>query len=412
VDLENAQGAAALAVPDAVTTIAMATDAAMDADLSRAADLALEELELIHRAEREAGHRLHKGHALHNHGAAIIATDSAAARRFFYAAFVEDVRTFPDDTQQQWPSRRTIQELWGDTSPALARLADLGRDNTHSPLTVAERYETTEEDLPPFRGGAMWGVRKLKVLDGLDPNQLVFVGGGYAAPEGIVALRQAVGEVHLTPVVVAEFEDFDEPYRKSEALMKRCSLGLVDVSRPEAGWREEIPIAEHLGLPLFIGHIAWSSGDAPHLNDMTAGKLKSLALKSVGTVSSAQLRSEAAKWLRAQLALRPVGSGPRYVMPDLGTSAIGTATREFAIGSNTPFPDKPQFPIRDLDAPAAVPSGGWGPIETAYDPDLAPEYKLVDGKMVRVERTPPDYAEFIKRLDDARKKPADNSDQE
>ncbi len=407
-----ARGAAALAVPDAVTTIAFETDAAMDGDLSRAAELALEELEAIRAAEREAGHRFHKGHALHNRGAAIIAADSAAARRFFYGAYVEDLRTFPDDTEQQWPSRRTIQALWGDTDAALARLAELGRDNTDDPLTVAERYETTEDDLPPFRGGAMWGIRKLKILDGLNASQLVFVGGGYASPEGIVALRQAVSDVGLLPVVVAEFEEFDKAYPKSEALMRRCSLGLIDVSRPEAGWREEIGIAERLGLSLFLGHIAWSSGDPPHLNDMTAGNLERHDLKSVGTVSAAQLRSEAAKWLRAHIPIRPASPGPTHVRPDLGPSAMGTATRGFAIGSNTPFMGKPQFPVGDLDAPAAVPSGGWGPIETVYDPGIAPEYKLVDGKMVRIEPTPPDYGDLVKRLEESRKKSADESGQE
>jgi hypothetical protein len=382
-DLEIAWGAAALAVPEAVTKIAMATDAAMDAYLSQAAELALEELEALREAEREAGHRLHKGHALHNHGAAIIAADSATARRFFYAAYVEDIRTFPDDPEQGWPSRRTIQSLWGDTDAALGRLADLGRDNTEDPLVVAERYETTEEGLPPFRGGAMWGVRKVKVLDHLDPSQLVFVGGGYASPEGIVALRLAVADVDLIPVVVAEFEDFDKAYPKSETLMGRCSLGLIDVSRSEAGWREEIDIAERLGVPLFVGHIAWSSGEPPHLNDMAAGNLERLALKSVATVSAAQLRIEAAKWLRAHVALRPVTLGTIYVKPDLGPSAMGTATRDFAIGSNMRDMGKPQFPAVNPDAPQAVPSGGWGPIEPRYDPDLAGDYKLVDGKIGR-----------------------------
>jgi len=382
---------------DELGEVAGEADSVINHDQTRARALAERELGLYRTGEAVLGHRLHKGHALHNLGAAILGDDPELARTHFHAAFIEDVRTDPREPPELAGSiaRQTLAEMFGETRPLLARLEARARSTTTDPLELARAFEAAELRLPAYRGFRR-GWRTLDQLDGIPPSSLVFVAGAHALPDRMLALRQAVIECGLGPVVVAEFEDFTpNGYLKSETLMRRCGAVVLDVSYSSAGYTYELAMAKTLNLPRWAGYVAWSAGDAPHAWDMTAGLMEVMALDPVATTDDAQMLREAAAWLRGQTSLTPAirrsdrGAGPVPGEPYLFGSqkmAAGTAFRgPFANGSNTDF-------ARHLsNEPVAVPSGWGGVPEVPFDPTIeVPRYKLVDGKLVREDDPPTD----------------------
>lgn len=330
--LRIARGLAAHDLPagyEDVVGLAVEAQRAVESGADDAADLSMRELEAIQSAEMHLGHRIHKGHPLHNHGVAILGADVEAARTFFHAALVEDIRTESGLTET--PARMTLQELYGEPTVMLERLAELAVRTTGDPLSLARRFEKGEE-LPPYRGfRRKW--RPLSALDGIQREALVFVGGAHANPAGIMALRRAVLAENLSPAVVLEFEDFtDNAYEKSKTIMSRCSLVLLDVLF-ETGWNHELHIAAELRLPVFGGYLAWSGGDPPHANAMTKGFEAISGTKLVGATEPETMMREARRWLRQHVAGMP-SSAPVTEL----VSAAGTAT-PLAISSNIGFAD-------------------------------------------------------------------------
>lgn len=210
-------------------------------------------------------------------------------------------------------------------------------------------------------------------------------------PDRMLALRQAVSDASLRPVVVIEFEDFiRNAYVKSETLMRRCAAVLFDVSFSSAAYTYELVMARTLGVPRWAGYVAWSAGDSPHSWDMTRGLEEVMALDPVGTTDNHQLRREATAWLRRQSTLRPlrpvlptrpiiaaISPGPfEPPVPAAGTAYVGP----FANGSNADY--RRFYP----EEPRATASGWSLPPDVPFDPAPdVPHYKLVDGKLVREE---------------------------
>jgi len=388
------RGREATAVPEEflaeLAEVAAEADLATDHDQALAAALSQHELSIYRAIETATGRRVHKGHALHNLGAAIMADDAEEARAFFHAAFVEDVRTDPAEpvALTASPARQTLAEMYGETARLLNRLEAQARDTTGDPVDLARAFEASEAPLPPYRGFRR-GWRKLTELDGVPASELVFVAGAHALPDRMLALRQAVTEAGLRPVVVIEFDDFDSnPYVKSETLIRRCGAVVFDVSFSSAGYVYEMTMARSLGLPRWAGYVGWSAGDSPHSWEMTQGLEAVMTLNPVGTIDNDQLRLEATAWLREQSTLTPecrvLPAGPvaaaissdRFEPP---LPAAGTACSvPFANGSNPDYrrsyPEEPQATV-----------SGWS---LPPDASLAlavgvAHYALVDGKLVR-----------------------------
>ena len=368
-------------------------DAAVNHDQTLARALCERELEILRAAEAATGHRVHKGHALHNLGAATLGDDPDQARALFHAAYVEDARTSPTEPLNlgQTPACQTLAEMYGESRDLLDRLAHQARDTTGDPLELARAFQAGEE-LPLCRGfRRLW--RKLESLDGVPAERLVFVAGSHGLPDRMLALRRAVAEVGLDPVLVIEFEDFDDPFTKSRTLLLRCGAALFDVSFPNSGWEMELVMAREHGLPFWAGHVAFTAFDRPHMWAMTSGLLEKVGIVPVGAPDDDALRREAAVWLRSRAIPAtavgesvPIG-GPTFVRPSGWLPPVpGTAVAypPFANGSNTDY-------VRFLDEPQATTSGWSVPRDPHDDPSIdVPKFKLVDGRLVRDDQPPRD----------------------
>lgn len=396
-DLRMARGDEARALPTELTAelaeVAQAANEAINRDQPLAQELCRRELEIYRAAEEASGQRTHKGHALHNLGAAILADSAEQARTLFHAAFVEDVRTDSRELPDMSGSvaRQTLAEMYGEPRSLLVRLEARARDTTGDPIELARAFETEEAPLPAYRGFRR-GWRKLDQLGGIPPEELVFVAGAHALPDRILALRRAVIEVGLTPVVVIEFEEFADPYTKSETLLSRCGAVLFDVSFAAAGYTYELPMTNDRGVPRWAGYVSWSTDEPPYAWDMTKGLFQRMGLEPVAAVDTDQLRAEAVAWLRRQTGLisRPapgLGTKPIIGGPvERTAAAAGTAYRgTFANGSNTDY--SRFYP----EAPQATTSGSSTPPDVPFDPTIpVPRYKFVDGMLVREKDAPDD----------------------
>jgi hypothetical protein len=368
---------------DRVDAAAQAADQLVGHDPASAEPLARQELELLREAEVAADHRLHKGHALHNLGAATLGRDHDEARRFFHGAYVEDVRSYPDPSGSV--ARATLQELYGETDRLMDELGERARASHADPLDVAQTFEADNE-LPEYRGlRKLW--RELGSIEGIPAKHLVFVAGAHVVSDRMEALRKAVIKVGLFPVVVLEFVDFDKnAYTKSKTLISRCGAVLFDVSYSAAGYAYELRFAQDTGLPRWAGYVSWSAGDAPHAWAMTNGLFDEMGLRPAGTTSNTSLAKEAEVWLRqrlvdGELELLPspapaAQSGldvsspadfrmpaPNLVFPPEPPTKSRFARDALAAGSNTPF---------DFQEAQATTSG-W----QAYGPpdDLVPHHQ-------------------------------------
>ena len=307
--------------------------------------LSLRELSLLQQAEVVLGRRVHKGHPLHNYGAATLRSDQQKARQFFHAALIEDIRTAGGLTNT--PARLTLQALYGEPNPMLGRLVALALDSTGDPLRLARRFERTEA-LPPYRGFRA-GWKKLSWLDTVPSELLVFVGGAHAHQAGIMALRDAVIAEGFIPVVVMEFEDFvPNASRKSQTLMQRCRAVLLDVTIETPGWALELTFVKQLKVPRFGTFMAWSAADPPHAGDMTKGFEEELGIDLVAFTDPATMVAETRRWLREHV---PVTSG--LLQTDYFTPAPGTAGSA-AYSSNARFvmSDSGAVPATLVYAPA------------------------------------------------------------
>ncbi len=371
--------------------VARAADLAANSDPELARALCERELEILRVAEEATGHRVHKGHALHNLGAATLALDPAKARHLFHAAYAEDVRTSSTEVTNilPTPAGQTLAEMYGKSRDLLNRLAREARDTTSDPMELARAFGGSE-DLPPYRGfRRLW--RNQESLDGVPAEQLVFVAGSHGFPDRMLALRRAVVEVGLDPVLVIEFEDFGDAFTKSRTLLLRCGAALFDVSFPNSGWQMELVLAREHEVPFWAGHVAFTAFDLPHMWSMTSGLLGTLGVEPVAAPDDDALRREAVAWLRGRVprtasqgTAPTIGQAPFVDQRGWSPPAPGTAVvyGPFAQGSNT---DHGRF---FLEEPAATTSG-WSAPDVSFDPTIeVPKFKLVDGQLVRDERQP------------------------
>jgi hypothetical protein len=373
--LGMARGNDAYAVPAPyerdVVTISVQLDRALEIDLAEAERLAKDELEILGQAEQATGHRLHKGHALHNLGVAIVTRDPELARRYFRAALVEDVRTDPGGGSEL--ARRMLVELYGELAASIEELGKRGVDTTEDPLEVAVRFDEEEGPFGIYRG-LRQGTYPVSSLDGVGMDQLVFVGGAHAEPDRILALRDAVAEIGLRPVVVIEFEDFtDNAYTKSRALMERCGRAVFDLTRSDAGQVLEIPMARGIPVPLFAGWVGNSTQADLFASAMTKGLLREMGVIPVAAVANEQLKEAARTWLRRTHPRVGPSIGTNYVYAPAAVHGLPTAIPSsgfgpLARGSNSAF--------TDFDAPVATTSGS--PFMPTGNSDFRPPLDRLD----------------------------------
>lgn len=326
------RGARALRVPAGIAEVARAVDRTIGTDPTAARVLAERELEMLMALEKRTGRRVHKGHALHNIAVAIVAIDSDRARTYFHAAHAEDARTFPRRAPKTWAwlARRMLQDLYGERSSGTRALEGVARDSVEDPLRLAAAFEADQgPDLGTYRG-LIGGWRDETELDTFSRDDLVFVGGSHANPDHMRALRQAVVDVGLEPVVVIEFRDRpgDNPHVKSERLMARCGRALFDLSF-STGQILELPMALAAELPAFVGFIGGSVRAELHASDMTKGLLARAGIEPEATVGTEQLREAARAWLRGTGIARPSLASRSLLAP---AGAI-----ELAPGSASPY---------------------------------------------------------------------------
>lgn len=356
---------AALTVPQSVIEIARSVDREIAVDLDSAERLARDELEELRHIERERGQRLHKGHALHSIGVALVPRDHVHARTYFHAALVEDVRTYPDGPPEGWGrARQVLVELYGQRLSALDELAGLARDTVSDPVALADAFEKDQGGDLGIYVGLRAASRNEADLDGVDATSLVFVAGTHAFPHHMTALRDAVADCGLTPVVVMEFKSRpdDDDYTKSERLMGRCGRAVFDLSYLQ-GQMLELPMAALVyRIPFFAGFIEGTVTGELHGTGMVRGLLDKASVKPESVIDTAQLKEAARAWLRRQGALATPPLARRDAITTDMLGAIGGTASPYGetIGSNTPFlpEDLPAVPsgegyIRNVESSMA-----------------------------------------------------------
>jgi len=202
-------------------------------------------------------------------------------------------------------------------------------------------------------------------VDAFSRDDLVFVGGSHADPDHMRALREAVVDVGLEPIVVIEFRDQpkDNPHSKSERLMGRCGQAIFDLSF-STGQILELPMAVAAGMPTFVGFIGPSVRADLHASDMTKGLLKRTGIEPEATVGADQLREAARAWLRRSRTTRPSLASLPPLRPS-GTIAS-------APGSASPYVGAAPSNSRLVsDFPNPIPSGeGYVPESDPFAVDL------------------------------------------
>jgi len=294
-----ARGDDALLVSADIAGLGRAVDGLIGSDPLAARSVAERELAEILAYEARTGRRVHKGHALHNIGVVIAPQEPLAARVYFHAAFVEDVRTYPDRQPEGLGlARTTLVESYQERLSALEDLAGQARDTLTDPLELAAAFEEEQgEDLGLYVG-LRSGWRDESDIADFGPEQLVFVAGWHGLPHHMKALRDAVTAVGLEPVVVMEFRDLEgeDEASKSERLMRLCGRAVFDVSL-DGGWSVELAWAEGR-MPFFAGYVVGSVSGARHGSGMIRGLFARSKVTPEAVVDTAQLAEAARAWLK------------------------------------------------------------------------------------------------------------------
>lgn len=352
------RGEDALKVPGVLVALARSVDRVVAGDPAAGGVLAERELALVRAFELDTRLRVHKGHALHNIGVGLVSRDPLKARTYFHAAHAEDVRTYPDGMPEGWGlAARVLMELYQERQSAIRDVADRARDTLIDPLRLAVEFEAEQgDDLGAYVGlRSAW--RDETELEGVEQDRLVFVAGTHAFPHHMKALRDAVTDIGLVPVVVMEFPDRDDDndYTKSERLIRLCGRAVFDLSLLQGQILEVMLAVEQLHIPFFAGYVA-GSVDAPlHGTGMVRGLLEKAGVIPEAVVDTTQLAEAARAWLKkpvppSSLAWKFGAPTTRLVSPARFqiVSVPGSAAPYTAIGPNTPFLD---------DLPTAIPSG-------------------------------------------------------
>jgi hypothetical protein len=257
-----------------------------------------------------------------------------------------------------------LVELYGERLSALDELADLAKDTVSDPVALADVFEKDQGGNLGIYVGLRAASRNEADLGGVDATSLVFVAGTHAFPHHMTALRDAVADCGLTPVVVMEFKSRpdDDNYTKSERLMGRCGRAVFDLSYLQGQMLELTMAALDYRIPFFAGFIEGSVTGELHGTGMVRGLLKKAGVKPESVIDTAQLKEAARAWLRRQGAF----ATPPHVRRDAITTdmlgAIGGTASPYgeSLGSNTPFvPEElPAVPsgegyLLDVESPIA-----------------------------------------------------------
>jgi hypothetical protein len=232
-----------LRFPAHIRELALAADVAMDRNPQGAYDAVIAELEAIRRAEAELHLRFHKGHALYNLGVIQLGRAPQVARLNFMAAYIEDVRTWPNARPQGAVAARVLSDLFGLQRFWFAALARLARAAPREdPVAAAEAF-TASHDLPEIDFDVPHDSSRTEgELAGPPTALLVFLGGTYRkCPDRITNARLVIEEAGVTPVVVREFEYLagEDERSKSFRLLDKCGRAVFEASEP-GGWTPEL----------------------------------------------------------------------------------------------------------------------------------------------------------------------------
>lgn len=340
-------------------------DRALPRDPAAAEQLARDEYALYLEAERQQGRRLHKGHALHNLGIILLwGAQAEEARTYFHAAHAEDARSIdPDDSRPWgWLARQTLLELFGEGRSVVEKLAEMARSSTEDPLDLARRFEAANAPFANYRGvRPSW--RDEASLDGYAAAQLVFCAGSHSLPHHLKAIADGVRAAGLEPLIVLEFVNaagYDDAskveqarldYEKSERLLGRCGLVVIDMSDPH-GQSVELQIAKAAKQPMFVGFSSLDPLDEMHGSSMYLGAAVAAGATRRPFRSTDELRDEVQGWCAAQG--RPVGALP----PRRPVAPLHLQGSNLVIGRGSAVPSQMATPV-DFEVHEAVPSGSY-----------------------------------------------------
>jgi hypothetical protein len=325
----------------------------LDRDPSGAKERSRRQLALIEEAERRVGHGLHKGQAFHNIGVAEAVRNVEAARAWFLAAHIEDARSSTPDAPPSRPAAIALGVVYGYDEAELSALADRARSDVDiSPfkfaLLLTSEGTTDPLKLPFDQPGDEAALERTPLAD------RVFVGGSYRFGwPTLVTIARGVRKAGMTPVVVQTFPDRvgEDNRAKSFRFLHLCRSAVFDGTL-DGGWEQEIAEIARIPRPTLVVYGADDESRKPSHTTMLPGSDEIPGLEVLPFVQHEELPAIVARWL-AEKVSRPDSphGGLRYVYPP---TAEGSATKDFALGSNTRFSSG----YGSLEPDATVGSGG------------------------------------------------------
>lgn len=351
-----------------------AVDRTLPRDPAAAELLAREEYALLLDAEKQQQRRLHKGHPLHNLGVILVYIGRAdEARTYFHAAHAEDTRSVdPDDEGWGWLARQVLLDLYGERPSLIEKLGEMAEASPEDPLTLARRFEGSYGPFKSYRG-IRAGRRDESRIDSIPADQLVFCAGSHSLPHHLTAMADGVRASGLEPVVVMEFKNpsgYDAAasserarmdYEKSERLLSRCGLVVMDLSDP-MGQTIELEKAKQANVPMFIGFVSNDPLGTMHGSSMYQGAAAVSGVKPRGFRNTDELRDEVRDWCLANAS--PAGSPSIVLIRPSAIPPIGLQGSNIVVGSGSAVPSTMARPI-DFEPFEAVPSGEYA----ASDPE-------------------------------------------
>lgn len=168
----------------------------------------------------------------------------------------------------------------------------------------------------------------------------------------------------LEPVVVMEFKNPPRygaaapaerarmDYEKSERLLSRCGLVVMDLSDP-IGQTIELEKAKQAKVPMFIGFVSNDPLGTMHGSSMYRGAAAVAGVMPRGFRNTDELRDEVRDWCHANSS--PAGSPNISLIRASATPPVGLQGSNIVIGSGSAVPSTVARPV-DLEAFGAIPS--------------------------------------------------------
>jgi len=193
--------------------------------------------------EQPDGRRYHKGHALHNIGAALYSRNPQAALKYFLLAYVEDLLYQPEgqeDAADTLPAGKTLSGVYIVKEDLLAALKALAKNaKTNGPVIQNPEsvIKSLDKNLSKYLSDKTKALAATEVLR--KPGQFqsewkrrVFVGGSYS---NHIAEIERIGKLCVKlgrdPVIASQFET--PPHRihhHALMLLHECRAAIFEVS--------------------------------------------------------------------------------------------------------------------------------------------------------------------------------------